>query len=101
MLLVKGKGSAIHLKSHTGCQKSCEIFESLLILKSKIFYSYDIPYIFGYKSVNPASRVLDTTHVGHTPYSAIHNENYSCFLYRRLSKAIYHVQLALKDVRIS
>ena len=52
------EGSANHLKSRAGCQKSCEIFESLLILKSEILNSlYDIPYIFGYKPVNSASRV--------------------------------------------
>ena len=55
----QGKGSATHLKSRTGCQKSCEIFESLLILKSEIFYNlYDIPYIYGYKCINLASWVL-------------------------------------------
>ena len=52
------EGSETHFKSRTGCQKFCEIFESLLIFKSEIFYNlYDIPYIYGYKSVNPASRV--------------------------------------------
>ena len=56
--LVYAEGSATHLKSCTGCLKSCEIFESLLILKSEIFkILYDILYIFGYKFVNSASLV--------------------------------------------
>ena len=34
-----------------------EIFESLLVLKSEIFYRlYGIPYINGYKSINPANQ---------------------------------------------
>ena len=42
--VASAKGSATHLKSRIGCQKSCEIFESLLILKSEILHIlYDIP----------------------------------------------------------
>ena len=71
IITVSTKESETHLKSRTGCQKPCEIFESL-----KIFHSlYNIPYINGYKSVNLTSRVRSIArHYLCRTYSALRHE---------------------------
>ena len=82
-------------------QISSEIFEPLLILKSEIFsqlvrYSIYFQLQIHKSSITGADQYIGRIYSCRT-YSALHHKNHQFFLYRRLSKATYRVQLDFKN----
>ena len=74
--LLADKGSATRLKSHTGCQKSCEIFESQLILKSR--FSIYLLLQIRKSSITGVDQWLDTTCVGRTVLYVAKTVDFAC-----------------------
>ena len=86
-IIDKIEGSTTHLKSRTGYQKSCEIFESQLILKSEIIiinvlqlvrFSAYLRLQIRKSSIMGVDQWLDTTCVGCTVLYVTKTVDFAC-----------------------